>query len=172
MRQCARLCPAWRPIPSGAASLVSASPLLSPPPPNLVEVESKPLRTRMDGIHAGFFIFRADGSINSCMGAAFYPSEGRIGQNSCKTASFRPQIPSNPAQTEEIAADLQDFLFPDLRSRKKLQNCSFGRSGRRGRQASRLHRSARTSLCFRQSARTSFQLPSARNVHVIATFYS
>ncbi|EHQ59467.1 hypothetical protein PDENDC454_25144, partial [Paenibacillus dendritiformis C454] len=66
--------------------------------------------------------------------------------------SFSPQIPSNPAKMEEIAAPLQEFLFADRASRKKLQNCSFGRSSRM----------ARTSPCFHR----------ARNVHAIATFYS
>jgi len=46
------------------------------------------------------------------------------------SCSFSPQIPSTQPKTEEIAAHLQDFLGPDRAYRKKLQNCSFGRSRR------------------------------------------
>lgn len=59
-------------------------------------------------------------------GCSFFSLSGENRLKLMHSCSFSPRIPSNLAQTEEIAAHLQDFFFPDLRSRKKLQNCSFG----------------------------------------------
>ncbi|PZM62900.1 hypothetical protein DOE73_24735 [Paenibacillus dendritiformis] len=85
----------------------------------------------MDGIHAGF-PGRAARFLHGCSISLF---RGKIRLKLLHSCSFSPRIPSNPAKMEEIAAPLQEFLFPDRASTKKLQNCSFGRSSRMAGQA-------------------------------------